>query len=98
MEDGTVHFELRWVPLIFLSAALAEGAILYFLSTHGYRWKGFFCSLIDYLGRMWVVEVFLAFNVAAPLLIWAERHRALDFPSPGPAAVATVFLLEEFCY
>ncbi len=89
---------LAWAVGLFAAIALVEGVVLHFRSPGGYRWSGFLCSLVDYGGRAWIVEVFLAFNLAMPLLLWAEQHAVARLSLGAPAAFLLCFLLEELCY
>lgn len=68
----------RWLlalPLLVLTAALAEGLVQTFVRREGYDWRAFAASMADALGRH---AVGLAgVSLAAPVLVWAHGVHAV---------------------
>ena len=98
MAHDALQLYLRFFMAAAISAALIEAVLLQLASETGYRWKAFLCSLVDYLGRVWIVEAVLAFSLAAPVLAWAQQHAIARLPLRGVGGLALLFLLEELCY
>jgi sterol desaturase/sphingolipid hydroxylase (fatty acid hydroxylase superfamily) len=89
--DGPVLF----LPLVLVAAAI-EASVL---SRRGrYDWRAALGSLADALGREYVVYRYLPLSLAYPVIAWAWTHRLWTAPLDAPAAIAVLFLGQEFSY
>jgi sterol desaturase/sphingolipid hydroxylase (fatty acid hydroxylase superfamily) len=89
---------ILFAPPAVLLLATAEAAILAAVRPAPYNWRAYLASLADMAGREYIVRLFLAFSVAAPLIGLAWRHRLFTIPLGGAADFALLFLGQEFCY
>jgi sterol desaturase/sphingolipid hydroxylase (fatty acid hydroxylase superfamily) len=87
--------------VVFLPAvivlAVAEALVLAFWR-RAYDWRAALASLADALGRDYIVNRYLALSLAAPVIGLAWRHRLATLPLDGGAALALLFLGQEFSY
>jgi sterol desaturase/sphingolipid hydroxylase (fatty acid hydroxylase superfamily) len=81
-----------------IAIATLEALFLWVIMRKNYNWRAYFASLADALGREYIVAVFLAFSIAAPLVGFAWQHRLFTIPLDTPAAVVVLVLLQDFCY
>jgi sterol desaturase/sphingolipid hydroxylase (fatty acid hydroxylase superfamily) len=84
------------VLLVVLAAASLEGLVQTFVRRAAYDWRAFAASLADAVGRRAVDA--LGLSIAAPVLAWAHAHRVQTLALDTPAAIALLFVGQEFCY
>jgi sterol desaturase/sphingolipid hydroxylase (fatty acid hydroxylase superfamily) len=82
--------------LVVLAAASLEGLVQTFVRRAAYDWRAFAASLADAVGRRAVDA--LGLSIAAPVLAWAHAHRVQTLALDTPAAIALLFVGQEFCY
>ena len=89
------HFSLYVAaPGVFV-LALIEAIVL--ARWRGVDWRSFAVSSLDLVARIGV-NLLLPLSIATPLLRWAVHHRVGRIPIDGAAAVAALFVGQEFCY
>lgn len=93
--NGLYSLQLILMPVV-LAAATAEAAYLQYRRKQDYDWKAYFASLADMVGRRLVG--LLPYSLAAPVLEWAYQHRLANIALDNAAAVALLFVGQEFCY
>jgi sterol desaturase/sphingolipid hydroxylase (fatty acid hydroxylase superfamily) len=81
-------------PAVFVFA-LIEAFVL--ARSQRYDWKAFGVSTFDLVARI-VVGLVLPLSIAAPLVVWAIRHRVATIELDGWLAVLVLFIGQEFCY
>jgi sterol desaturase/sphingolipid hydroxylase (fatty acid hydroxylase superfamily) len=95
----------EWLPWLIaalgvvLAAAVIEGVVLSLRGARRgqpYDWRAFAATLGDVLGRR-VIDG-LGLSLAAPLLAWAHEHRIATIPLDDAAALALLFVGQEFFY
>jgi hypothetical protein len=84
------------LPLLVLTATLAEGLLQTFGRRQGYDWRAFAASMGDALGRH-AVDL-AGVSLATPVLVWAHAHRIQTLELSSPLAFALLFLGLEFFY
>ena len=84
------------LPLLVLTAALAEGLVQTFVRREGYDWRAFAASMADALGRH-AVDL-AGVSLAAPVLVWAHVHRIRTLELSSPLAFFLLFVGLEFFY
>jgi sterol desaturase/sphingolipid hydroxylase (fatty acid hydroxylase superfamily) len=82
--------------LLVLGAATLEGLVQTFVRHQPYDWRAYAASLADAVGRRAVDA--LGLSLATPLLAWAYAHRVGSIDLGLPAALALLFVGQEFCY
>ena len=101
MNEGFARL-LYLMPLVFLPAVIAlaalEAAVLVLWKRQAYNWRASLASLADAIGRDFVVYRYLPFGLAVPVIGWAWAHRLTTVPLSGAAALAVLFVGQEFCY
>jgi sterol desaturase/sphingolipid hydroxylase (fatty acid hydroxylase superfamily) len=66
------------------------------LSRHQrYDWRAFGASVFNLVGRI-AIAIVLPLSIAAPVVAWAVQHTT--FTLDGIAALALLFIGQEFCY
>jgi sterol desaturase/sphingolipid hydroxylase (fatty acid hydroxylase superfamily) len=87
--------------LLFVAAptvlvlALIEAMIL--SRRHGYDWRAFGVSALDFVLRI-AVNILLPLSIAGPIVRWAFVHRLTTIHLATGAAVPPLFIGQEFCY
>jgi sterol desaturase/sphingolipid hydroxylase (fatty acid hydroxylase superfamily) len=94
LDAGLVPWVLGAMAFV-LAAATAEGVVLS-LCRRGYDWRAYGASIGVWLGRR-LFEA-LGLSLAAPLFAWAYAHRLHTIALDTAAAVALLFVGQEFCY
>jgi sterol desaturase/sphingolipid hydroxylase (fatty acid hydroxylase superfamily) len=92
---GLLPWALGLLALV-LAASLLEGVVMTWWLRRGYDWRAFWASLGVSVGRR-LFDAF-SFSLAAPLFVWAYTHRLHTIPLNTVAAVAVLFVGQEFCY
>jgi hypothetical protein len=82
--------------LLVLGAATLEGLVQSFVRHRAYDWRAYAASLTDAFGRR-VVDA-AGLSLAAPVLAWAHAHRIASVELTTPAAMAALFIGQEFFY
>jgi sterol desaturase/sphingolipid hydroxylase (fatty acid hydroxylase superfamily) len=91
-----------WLPwlgallALVLVCATAEGLVQTFVRRQPYDWRAYAASMADAVGRR-VVDA-LGLSIALPVLAFAHAHRVQTLELSTPAAVALLFVGQEFCY
>jgi sterol desaturase/sphingolipid hydroxylase (fatty acid hydroxylase superfamily) len=85
-------------PPAVIAAATIEAVVLSLICRHSYDWWAYFASLTDIMTRECLINVYLSFGLALPLIGLAWTHRLTTVPLDTGAAIAVLFLGEEFCY
>src|SRR5215468_1017928 len=82
---------------VVLALAAIEAVVLQW-RRGAYDWRAYFASLTDVLVRNYLIYVWLPFGLADPLtgLLW--QHRIATVPLDTAAAIAVLFVGQEFCY
>jgi sterol desaturase/sphingolipid hydroxylase (fatty acid hydroxylase superfamily) len=83
---------------VVIGLALIEAAVLAFVRKQPYNWRASFASLVDALGREYVVYRFLPFSIIYPVFYLAVTHRLTTLPINGALAFGLLFLGVEFLY
>ena len=78
--------------------AAVEALVLRFAARQDYDWRASLASLADFMTRQYVVSVFVTVSIATPLTVLAYTYRLGDIPLSTPAAIAALFVGQEFCY
>ncbi|HEX6840661.1 MAG TPA: sterol desaturase family protein [Stellaceae bacterium] len=86
-----------FLPAVMVLAA-AEAVVLALVRKGAYNWRGAFASVVDALGRDYVVYAYLPFGLALPFAGFAWNHRLTTVPLSGWAAFTVLFIGVEFCY
>lgn len=81
-------------PIVLL-LALVEAVLL--LRRQAYDWRAFGVSGFDLVARI-AVGILLPLSIATPLVRWTVEHRLMTIALDGWAAVAVLFIGQEFCY
>ena len=76
-------------------ASLVEALVL--ARRRAYDWRATGVSLLDLVLRVGI-QIFLPLSIATPVIVFAARHRIGEIPLDGWAAVAALFIGQEFCY
>ena len=82
---------------VLIGAGAIEALVLSLAQRRAYDWRAFAASLGDLLGRQYIVNVYLP-SLAAVAIAWAWQHRVGTVKLDSVAAIALLFLGEEFCY
>jgi sterol desaturase/sphingolipid hydroxylase (fatty acid hydroxylase superfamily) len=82
--------------VVVLLAATLEGLVQTFVRRQTYDWRAYGASVTDAALRL--VANALGLSTAAPLLMWAYRHRLGDIDVSSATAMLTLFLGLEFFY
>ena len=89
------HFSLYVAaPGVFV-LALIEAIVL--ARRRGVNWRSFGMSTFDLVARI-AFGLLVPLSIATPLLRWAYHHRLGNIAVDGAAAVALLFVGQEFCY
>jgi sterol desaturase/sphingolipid hydroxylase (fatty acid hydroxylase superfamily) len=93
--DSIDRFLLLVVTPTVFALSLVEAVVL---SRRGrYDWRAFGASAFNLVGRI-AVAIVLPLSIAAPAVAWAVQHRVTTITLDGPAAIALLFIGQEFCY
>jgi sterol desaturase/sphingolipid hydroxylase (fatty acid hydroxylase superfamily) len=76
-------------------ASLAEAFVL--ARRRAYDWRATGVSLLDLVLRVGI-QIGLPISIATPVIVYAARHRVGEIPLDGWAALAALFIGQEFCY
>jgi sterol desaturase/sphingolipid hydroxylase (fatty acid hydroxylase superfamily) len=82
------------LPTVVLASAI-EAVVL--SRRRGYDWRAAGVSLVDLALRV-PIQIFLPLSIATPFIVWAARHQVAAIPLDGWAALAALFIGQEFCY
>jgi sterol desaturase/sphingolipid hydroxylase (fatty acid hydroxylase superfamily) len=77
---------------LVMAAATLEGLVQTFVRHQAYDWRAYAASLADALGRREGV------SITVPVLAWAHAHRLGTLALDTPAAIALLFIGQEFLY
>ena len=81
---------------VVVAAAALEGLVQTFVRRQAYDWRAYAASLGDALGRRAVDA--LGISITAPVLAWTYAHRIGSLDLSTPAAIALLFIGQEFFY
>ena len=95
MPTGLDKFLLLVALPAVVIASLVEAIVL--ARVRSYDWRASAVSLFDLFARV-AVQIFLPLSIATPLIALAFRHRIGDIALDSAAAVAALFIGQEFCY
>jgi sterol desaturase/sphingolipid hydroxylase (fatty acid hydroxylase superfamily) len=85
------------LPFGFLGAAI-EGLVIQFHRKRQYNWRGYLVSLVDSSIRQYIINPFLSFSIAFPLLSWAWEHRLYTIPMPSALSFLALLVGQDFCH
>src|SRR5260370_18845797 len=83
---------------VFIVLAAMEALVLAVGKKRPYNWRAAAASLVDALGREYIVYKYLPFGLALPVIALAWNHRIATVPLSGPVAFGLLFIGVEFCY
>jgi len=89
-------YVIYFTPVVIALAA-AEAVVLAVVK-RAYNWRAALASVVDALGREYIVYAYLPFGLALPVIALAWSHRIATVPLSGPAAFGVLFIGVEFCY
>ena len=78
-----------------VGASLLEALVL--ARRRAYDWRASAVSLFDLVARV-ALQIFLPLSIATPFIVLAYRHRLGTIALDGWAALALLFVGQEFCY
>ena len=78
--------------------ALIEAVVLAFVKRRPYSWRASFASLLDAVGREYVVYQFLPVGIAFPVVAWAFNHRLATLQLDATLAFVLLLVGVEFSY
>jgi sterol desaturase/sphingolipid hydroxylase (fatty acid hydroxylase superfamily) len=81
-------------PTVF-ALSLVEAIVL--SRRQSYDWRAFGASAFNLVGRI-ALAIVLPLSIAAPAVAWAAQHRVATIALDGAAAIALLFVGQEFCY
>jgi sterol desaturase/sphingolipid hydroxylase (fatty acid hydroxylase superfamily) len=87
-----------FTPPVVILLATMEALVLWRVRREPYNWRAFLASLADLAGRTYVVQIFLRFSLAAPLIGLAWQHRVTTVPLDTGLAIVVLVVGQEFCY
>lgn len=93
-----VFAALFYLTPVVIALAVLEALVLAFVKKRPYDWRASAASVVDALGREYLVYRFLPFSIAAPAIFWAYNHRVQTLPINGAVAFGLLLLGVEFCY
>jgi sterol desaturase/sphingolipid hydroxylase (fatty acid hydroxylase superfamily) len=82
------------LPIVVLCSF---GEALVLSRRKAYDWRAAGVSLADLVLRVGT-QILLPLSLATPFIVWAFRHRVATIPLSGWAALAALFIGQEFCY
>jgi sterol desaturase/sphingolipid hydroxylase (fatty acid hydroxylase superfamily) len=89
---------LTWaLPAVIVLATL-EALVLTLVARRPYHWRSYAASLIDALGREYVVSAFVTASMAGPVIGFVWQHRLATIPLNAVTTFAVLFVGQEFCY
>ena len=102
IEKDSIMYSLQAVfiyalPVVIIFATI-EAFILAFWLKRAYDWRAYCVSMIDGLGRQYVVTPLIGLSLATPAFDFAIRHRMVALPLDPWAAGMLLFAGQEFCY
>jgi len=83
---------------VVIVLAMIEAVVLALVRKQPYNWRAALASIIDALGREYVIKTFVAVGLATPVILWALTHRVATLPINSGLAFALLFLGVEFFY
>ena len=89
---------LRFALPVVIAVATLEGLVLVIVMRHNYNWRAYFASLVDALGRQYVILTFLSLSLAAPAYDFARNHRLFTIPVDTAATALMLLIGQDFCY
>ena len=89
---------LYYATPVVIALAMIEAVVLAFVRKEPYNWRASFASLIDAVGREYVVYRFLPLSLAGPIILWVWTHRLTALPINSGLAFGLLFLGVEFSY
>ncbi len=90
-------YVIYFTPVVIVIAAV-EALVIAWVKKRGYNWRAAAASLVDALGREYIVYKYLPFGLALPVIALAWNHRIATVPLSGPVAFGLLFIGVEFCY
>src|SRR5260221_10614353 len=90
-------YVIYFTPVVIVLAAM-EALVLAVGKKRPYSWRAALASVVDALGREYVVYAYLPFGLALPVIALAWNHRIATVPLSGPVAFGLLFIGVEFCY
>jgi sterol desaturase/sphingolipid hydroxylase (fatty acid hydroxylase superfamily) len=91
-------YVLFYATPVVIALAAIEAVVLAFVRKEPYNWRAAFASVIDALGREYIVYPFLQLSLAFPAIVWAYTHRLATLPIDSGLAFGLLFLGVEFLY
>ena len=85
------------LPAVIAIATL-EGLVLALVMRRDYNWRAYWASLVDALGRQYLVYTLLPLSIAQPLIDLAWKHRLFTVPLNSAVAVVVLVVLQDFSY
>jgi sterol desaturase/sphingolipid hydroxylase (fatty acid hydroxylase superfamily) len=89
---------LYYATPVVIVLALVEALVFAFVLGRRYHWRAAFASLVDAVGREYVVYRFLPLSIAYPVIVWAWQHRIATLPINDALAFGMLLLGVEFLY
>lgn len=93
-----LFYALFYSTPVVIVLATVEALVLAFAKKRDYNWRAAFASLVDALGREYLVYQYLPLSIAAPVVLWAWTHRVATLPLNDALAFGLLFFGVEFCY
>src|SRR5258708_12338510 len=90
-------YVIYFTPVVIVLAA-TEALVLAVGKKRPYNWRAALASVVDALGREYVVYTYLPFGLALPVIALAWNHRIATVPLSGPVAFGLLFIGVEFCF
>src|SRR5258707_1013746 len=84
-------YVIYFTPVVIVIAAV-EALVIAWVKKRGYNWRAAAASLVDALGREYIVYKYLPFGLALPVIALAWNHRIATVPLSGPVAFGLLFI------
>jgi sterol desaturase/sphingolipid hydroxylase (fatty acid hydroxylase superfamily) len=85
------------LPAVIVIATL-EGLVIALVMRRDYDWRAYLASLVDALGRQYLVYTLLPLSIAGPLVDLAWNHRLFTVPLNSALAVVVLVIAQDFSY
>jgi sterol desaturase/sphingolipid hydroxylase (fatty acid hydroxylase superfamily) len=85
------------LPAVIVIATL-EGLVIALVMRRDYNWRAYLASLVDALGRQYLVYTLLPLSIAGPLVDLAWNHRLFTVPLNSALAVVVLVIAQDFSY
>jgi sterol desaturase/sphingolipid hydroxylase (fatty acid hydroxylase superfamily) len=83
---------------VVIVLAMVEAVVLAFVRKQSYNWWASLASIVDAVGREYIVYRFLPLSLAGPVIFWAYTHRLTTLDVNGALAFGLLFFGVEFLY